>query len=378
MADTIERQDTEEQQSAALMHSVLQRIATGPELSKDISLDEARLATRAILQSRVSDVQAALFFIALRMKRETDDENKGVLQALRDSAQIHTAAVDEVVDVADPYDGYVRGLPASPFLPAVLAACGLPAVSHGAEAIGPKFGITHRKVLRAAGSPVDLQPAAAAARLADPATGWAYVDQYRFAPQLHALAGLRVEMVKRPVLTTLDVLLGPVRGATKTHLLTGFVHKAYPRVYRMLARHAGFSSALIVRGVEGGVTPNLQQEARFSGYVGEHEVEEQRLDPGLFGIEKAPARAVPLPARKPVEGDKPRFDVDTMAAAAAHSGLAALEGEAGLSRESLVLTASLVLLQLGRVTTPAAAAARVRSVLDDGSALDRFRRSCRL
>ena len=356
------------QNPALLMHSVLQRIATGPELSKDISFEEARQVTRAILESRVSDVQAALFFIALRMKRETDAENKGVLQALLDTAQICTASVDEVVNIADPYDGYIRGLPASPFLPAVLAACGLPTVSHGAETIGPKFGITHRKVLRAAGCEVDLRTKQAIARIEDPAIRWAYVDQRHFIPALHALAPLRVEMVKRPVLTTLDVLLGPVRGSRKTHLLTGFVHKAYPRVYRMLARHAGFASALIVRGVEGGVIPSLQQAARYSRYDDDHEVEEQRLDPALFGIDQASNRAVPLPVELPNQA----FDVEAMARAAATAGLAALDGKPGLMRESLVFTASLLLLHLGRTTGPEAAASQVRRVLDNGSALLRF------
>ncbi|MDH3380671.1 MAG: anthranilate phosphoribosyltransferase, partial [Gammaproteobacteria bacterium] len=133
------------------LHSILQRIATGPELSKDISFEEARSAMRCILDADVDPVQAGVFLIALRMKRETEDENRGVLQALIDVSERAIADVEEVVDVADPYDGYARGLPASPFLPSVLAACGVPAISQGAESVGPKYGATHRKVLRAAG-----------------------------------------------------------------------------------------------------------------------------------------------------------------------------------------------------------------------------------
>ncbi|MGH8569613.1 MAG: hypothetical protein ACREXU_16800, partial [Gammaproteobacteria bacterium] len=43
---------------SAFMRSVIQRIATGPEMSKDISRDEARLAMRAILEGQVDPVQA--------------------------------------------------------------------------------------------------------------------------------------------------------------------------------------------------------------------------------------------------------------------------------------------------------------------------------
>src|SRR3972149_7377818 len=109
----------------ARMRSIIGRIATGPELSKDISREEACAGMRFILEGQVDPVQAGVFLIALRMKRETDDENRGVLQAIRDVTHSVTAAVDEVLGIADPYDGFNRTLPASPFLPAVLAACGV-------------------------------------------------------------------------------------------------------------------------------------------------------------------------------------------------------------------------------------------------------------
>ena len=81
------------------MRSIIQRIATGPELSKDISREEAHLGTRAILDEKVDPVQAGIFFIALRMKRETEDENKGVLDAIREATHGVTAEVDELVDI---------------------------------------------------------------------------------------------------------------------------------------------------------------------------------------------------------------------------------------------------------------------------------------
>ena len=68
---------------AALMRSIIQRVATGPELSKSISRDEARAGMGLVLDGRVDPVQAGIFLIALRMKRETDDENLGVLDAIR-------------------------------------------------------------------------------------------------------------------------------------------------------------------------------------------------------------------------------------------------------------------------------------------------------
>ncbi len=153
------------------MHSIIQRIDTGPELSNDISLDEASKGMQAILNGDVNDVQAAIFFIALRMKRETDDENKGVLDAILKASTAVTADVDEVVSLADPYDGFNRNQLVAPFIPPLLAECGLPTVSHGLDSVGPKYGVTHRHVLRASGIDVDLSVEQAGRRVAGPGPG---------------------------------------------------------------------------------------------------------------------------------------------------------------------------------------------------------------
>ena len=55
----------------------IQKVATGPEYSKDLSYDEAYQMMTKILQGSVDPVQTAIILIALRMKRESDDENLG-------------------------------------------------------------------------------------------------------------------------------------------------------------------------------------------------------------------------------------------------------------------------------------------------------------
>jgi anthranilate phosphoribosyltransferase len=357
------------------MRAYLQRIATGPELSKDLSCDETRAALRLILDRRVDPVQAGVFLIALRMKRESDDENRGVLKALIDCAEIATAATDDVVDIADPYDGYARGLPASPFLPAVLSACGLPSISHGVESVGPKFGVTHRQVLRAAGVNVDLSTPQAAACVANPDIGWAYVDQKNYCPKLHELVSLRRLIVKRPCLSTVEVLVGPIRGRAHTHLITGYVHKAYPRIYALLAREAGFDSALIVRGVEGGVIPSLQKPAKILYYQNSGEDRSMIADPAGIGIDQD-TRAVPLPGEpdehKSTNGADVALRARALAHAAAKSGVDALKGMPGPMRDSLIYGAALCLVHTKRHESLDRAAHAARAVLDTGAAHERF------
>ncbi|MGH8475346.1 MAG: anthranilate phosphoribosyltransferase [Methylococcales bacterium] len=361
---------------AALMRSILKRIATGPELSKDISLEEARAGMQFILDGKIDPVQAGIFLIALRMKRETDDENRGILEAIRAATTTVTAPVDEVVDIADPYDGFNRTLPASPFLPVMLAACGVAAVSHGVERMGPKYGVTHRQVLRAAGAPVELSPAQAAACLGDPAVGWAYVDQRAFCPKLHDLAPLRTLIVKRPAITTVELLTGPIRGRKKTHLVTGYVHKPYPRIYALLARHSGFDSALIVRGVEGGVIPSLRQTAKVFYYHERGDEQSVEFMPAHLGIDQ-PVRAPQIPGAALSEGSEgddvvAKFDPAIVAKAAAEAGLEALAGKPGPTRDSLVYAAALCLWHLKRHDSLKGAAEAVRQVLDSGKALERM------
>ena len=158
--------------AAAEMRGYLQRIATGPELSKDLDRAEARAGMGQILTGDADPVQAALFLIALRMKRESEDEESGVLDALLEVVEGADVDVDDLVEVADPYDGFVRGTPASSFLPPLLAALGVPAVLTGARSVGPKYGVTHSMILEAAGVDVRGSPERVARGLEDAALGW--------------------------------------------------------------------------------------------------------------------------------------------------------------------------------------------------------------
>jgi anthranilate phosphoribosyltransferase len=225
---------------------------------------------------------------------------------------------------------------------------------------------------------VDLGPEEAAACVGDPLIGWAYTDQEAFCPKLHNLATLRTLIVKRPALTTAEVLAGPVRGRRKTHLVTGYVHKPYPRIYALLARHAGFDSALIVRGVEGGVIPSLVQTGKVFHYHDRGEETSTEFKPAELGIDQT-VRAPRIPgaaANGAAENDEsgPALDPAAIAKAAAEAGRAALAGAPGATRDSLIYGAALCLWHLGRHDSLRGAAEAVRGVLDRGEALDRLER----
>ena len=359
------------------MTSIIQRVATGPQMSKSISYDEARAGMRLVLEEIADPIQSAVFLIGLRVKRETDDENKGVLQGIRDNTKTVVADVDELVDIADPYNGYGRSLPSSPFLPVLLAEAGAPAVSHGIETVGPKFGVTHNQVLQAAGVSVELTGEEAGKQISNPEIGWAYVDQRSFCPSLFGLADFRKRIVKRAAISTAEVLTGPVRGRKKTHLLTGYVHNEYPPIYTMLARHSGFDSALLLRGTEGGVTPSLRKRGEFVRYWEQGEDTVVEADPAEIGIEQV-NRLVPIPPALLPKKDRefgPDENNAEIAKLAAKEGLAALEGKNSPTSDALLYSASLTLWHLGRYESVPDAALVVREILSSGTTVERFRRA---
>ena len=359
------------------MTSIIQRVATGPQMSKSISYDEARAGMRLVLEELADPIQSAVFLIGLRVKRETDDENKGVLQGIRDNTKTVVADVDELVDIADPYNGYGRSLPSSPFLPVLLAEAGAPAVSHGIETVGPKFGVTHNQVLQAAGVSVELTGEEAGKQISNPEIGWAYVDQSSFCPSLSGLADFRKRIVKRAAISTAEVLTGPVRGRKKTHLLTGYVHNEYPPIYTMLARHSGFDSALLLRGTEGGVTPSLRKRGEFVRYWEQGEDTVVEADPAEIGIEQV-NRLVPIPPALLPKKDRefgPDENNAEIAKLAAKEGLAALEGKNSPTSDALLYSASLTLWHLGRYDSVPDAAFVVRKILSSGTTVERFRRA---
>ncbi|HWN68130.1 MAG TPA: hypothetical protein VNM90_10865 [Haliangium sp.] len=384
------------------MSRYLGRIATGPTLSKDLGRDEARDAMDMILGGAVDPAQAAVFLIALRMKRETHDEHHGVLEALRASALRVRAPVDDVVDMAEPYNGYVRHLPAAPFVPAVLAACGAPCVLTGCRDAGPKWGVTAHRILAAAGARVDATPEQAAARVGQ--VGWAYLDLPRFCPPLAALGRLRTLIVKRPCLSLLEKLIAPIepRAGGRAHLWVGYAHREYPEILERLARAVGYASMLAVRGVEGGVTTSVGGRVRGARFRGDSALEEVTIDPaqalGTLSEQRMPA----LPPDEPDEhadagepgaagaardasgaGEQGADDegagsapsparLERWARAAADAGRAALDGQPGPTADMLVVSAATMLHHLGRARDLADGAAQARAALASGSARARF------
>ena len=333
----------------------IKKVATGAHLSKDLTQDEAHDAMVEILSGTADPVQAAIFFISLRIKIETHDENRGILRALQACTHQVQASVEQLLILSDPFNGFNRHCPVSAFLPAVLAASGLPTLTQGVKEMGPKFGVTHSQVLSAAGVNVDLTTGEAALRINDPDIAWAFIDQQQATPKLHDLQDLRTRMIKRPSLATLEKLVMPIKAQSKTHLHIGFVHKAYPAVLARLAIETGFTSALIIRGIEGGIIPTLREQSQcFQSFDGV--ALSCPIEPEDFGIKQT------------TRGVLPAENTEVTAEQTVDLALKALSGQTGATLDTLILGAASALWHCGLKPTPKQAAEHLRQVVKSGRA----------
>ena len=349
-----------------LIRDVIRRIAVGPDRGRDISSVEAEQVMTAILTDQVDPIQAALFLIGLRMKRESMGEFQGIFTALQNAIDQQTASVNELICLADPYDGYLRYLPASPFVPSVLAACGLPALICGVETVGPKHGVTAHKVYKLAGIEPLNDTQSAIANIEN--HGWAYLDQSQYAPELFSLGEFRDRIVKRTALTTLERLLMPIKASNKTHMVLGYVHKAYPEIYSSIAAMAGYSSALLSKGVEGGFVPALNKPLRqfqFDFDSSDWAVTEKEL----FDL---PAELASFEAAPSVLSSANQ-NMDLAAQNCLELGIEALAGKHNSLRNSLVVAAAQIVTIYHATDNFYSAVDKVQNCLDNGSAQDSFR-----
>jgi anthranilate phosphoribosyltransferase len=351
--------------SQVAMREAIKDIAVGPDRGRDISRERAALVMRGILDGDIDEIQTAVFLIALRMKRESIDEFLGLFDALNASVQSATADVDDLLLLADPFDGYLRNISITPFMPAVLSACGHNAIIHGVETVGPKHGVTAHKVYKAAGIETQLNAQNVAASVAD--IGWGYADQSCYAPSLFALQDLRDRIVKRTALTTLERLLVPVRAKRNTHLVLGYVHKAYPAIYATVATQAGYKSVLLLKGVEGGLAPALNKPLRKFFFDGElpNDIDAEKQLVESQPIFNASSAAMATDVK---ERDSARSAIEQCL----ETGLDVLSGVKSVARDSLCLATAQILTDHESGLSLSGAVEKVQMCLDSGAAKERF------
>ncbi|MBI5428143.1 MAG: hypothetical protein HZA02_07690 [Nitrospinae bacterium] len=357
------------------MKTYLGKIATGPEQSQDLTESEAEDAVGLILSGSVSPVRAGVFLIASRMKRETLAENAGFWKALDRTTCKRSANLNELLQVADPFDGFDRvpyfGFYAIP----VLAAMGLPSYGHSARSLPPKFGITFEDVLQLhyrvpAGMGLDAR-----VRLLEEFR-FGYVDLCQSHPALEGLRQLRTEIVKRTALSTFEKMLRPVQSAGGAdYLASGYFHKGYEIPMMAAARLSGFDKTVLGNGAEGTTLFGVHKNARI--FILEREKRDQEPREIRLALEEMysaeTARKI-RDAYAALKKETARMDF------LAELGETALESNSGPAAPLIASQAGVLIHLLGRVANPQAGYDAAEQILARGECRGRLMRyldSCR-
>ena len=232
----------------------------------DLSYQEMTWAIEQVLNPAIPNIQKAAFLEAERLKRETLDENKAALNACLQTTISTQTDIPVLIDLSVAYDGLSRTPCVWVAVAALLASLGYPCVLHGVDEVSPKRGINAYKILSAAGIDPLVSVSQAITRLTTPSIGWAYIDQSQTNPALYALNQLRKDMVKRPIIATIEKLLQPIKGR-ETITVTSYTHPPYKDKMVQLLYLSSPSRFLLLRGVEGSIQLPTDRRAPAISWV---------------------------------------------------------------------------------------------------------------
>ncbi|HBE17854.1 MAG TPA: hypothetical protein DEG17_26030 [Cyanobacteria bacterium UBA11149] len=237
---------------------LLKKVGSGTHTGKDLSREEAEIATRMMLLGEATPAQIGAFLIAHRIKRPTSEELAGMLDAydqigpqlqswgmgkLPDSSSSHPITV-----LGTPYDGRDRTAPVTILTALMLAAAGVPVLMHGGDRIATKYGIPLMEIWQ--GLEVDLSKLSlekVQLLLEKIGLGFIYLPQHF--PEAEGLVTYRDQIGKRPPIATMELIWSPYLGAI--HQVAGYVHPPTEVRFREVFNMRGVNNFTLVKGLEG-------------------------------------------------------------------------------------------------------------------------------
>lgn len=217
-------------------------ILSGLVRSQGLETEAAAWALDEILAGRASDVQVAALLIALRAKGETEDEIRGLVQAMLDNAQ----RVDldrNAVDIVGTGGDRANTVNISTMAAIVAASAGTRVVKHGSRAASSQSGTAD--TLEALGVNIMLEPSKQRGVLERTNIAFLFAALYHSA--LKNVAGVRKQLA---IKTTFN-FLGPLANPAQPRAIALGVadDEMAPLMARVLAERG--CRGLVFRGYDG-------------------------------------------------------------------------------------------------------------------------------
>jgi anthranilate phosphoribosyltransferase len=344
------------------MKSYLAKIAAGPKMSKDLTRGEAEDALSLILNDEVSSERAAVFLIAARMKLETVEENIGYWQALDATTVKQEIKLEKLVQIAEAFDGFERTPIFTFYTLPLLAGMDLPAYGHSALPLPPKFGITFEDLLVnhygvAANQTFDQR------KMLIEKFGFGYLSTQQTHPKLNTLKSLRVEIVKRPMLSTMEKMLIPLK-ANSNYLATNYFHPGYEESMLAVAPLGGWDIAVVGNGMEGSILYGVHKTAKLFIHLNKIGVQEKKLDVSRE-LDAGTAQQIQeaFEALKPISATRKKV---------AELGEQALQGKGGPAAALIAWQAATLGYLFGRFQDVRSGYETAKSLLKSGKCYDKL------
>jgi anthranilate phosphoribosyltransferase len=311
----------------------------------DLTADEARAAMAEILAGAATDVQIAGFIVALRMKGETVDELRGMVDAMLGAAERVTLDVaGPVVDIVGTGGDRAHTINVSTLSALVVAGAGGQVCKHGNRAASSSTGAAD--LLEALGVRIDCGPAEVARCVAEAGIGFCFAP--RFHPAMRFAGPPRRELG----IPTAFNFLGPMANpAGVTRLMIGVADPSMAE--RMLGVLAArdCERALVVHGDDGLDELTISTTSQVVE-LNDGKIESYTVDPAALGITLAP--------REALTGGEPATNADL--------ARQVLAGAPGPHRDVVCLNAAAGLVTAGLVDDLGAGLETARAAIDDGRA----------
>jgi anthranilate phosphoribosyltransferase len=252
----------------------LKRVIEGEKLSNFEAYDVINL----LLTEDISENQAAAFFAALRMRRETGDELFGFASALLEKA-IKYEGMENLLDTCGTGGGGQSTFNVSTAAAIVCAACGVRVAKHGNRAVTSQTGSAD--VLEALGVRVDLNVDEARQALEE--VGMAFL----FAPSYHPVMKKFGPMRRSLGISTAFNFLGPlINPFCPSYQILGVSDPSMMQPVAAALAKLGRKKALVVHAL------NNMDEISHVGItrmvrIDKAGIHPEELDPSKFGFTAA-------------------------------------------------------------------------------------------
>ena len=256
---------------------LLKAVAKGKEGSRNLTKDEAAFAIGSILDGKEDDARVAAFLTAMRFKGTTDEELSGFLEGMRQRYRMPQVNLTNFIDTAGAYDGRKRTLHLSLSGTIIACAAGCRIVTHSGSDLPPKKGVATGDVLEALGVN-SKYPVNEAVNMLQK-TGFAFVHESVYLPEMERLRGIRNSLGFRSFINTCEMAANPFGAKIQ---LISVAHEHFMELVAKSAMAQNVERAIVITGVES--SDEIPLETSEAVLLDNGEIRQLLLDPAEYGL----------------------------------------------------------------------------------------------